>query len=218
MINKIPAVFCFLMAAGLAMAGPSFAEKKDLPLPGRPASGGMDLVTALEQRKSTREYSPARISPEDLSAILWAANGVNRPGGKRTAPSAHGNQYIEIYVVADTGSYLYDSPDHRLKWVSDGDLRGKMARQAYISKASHILVLVADLDRVPGPLRTREEKLYWANATAGTIGQNVYLMASSRGIGTCIVAGLNEENIRQAFKLPGNLVPLYVMPLGYQRK
>jgi SagB-type dehydrogenase family enzyme len=218
MRNKVPAVLCGLMAAGFVLASPLSAEQKDLPLPVRPASVGMDLVTALEQRKSTREYSTARISSEDLSAILWAANGVNRPGGKRTAPSAYGNQYIEVYVVADAGSYLYDSSDHRLKWVSDGDLRGKMGRQGYVSKASHILVLVADLGRVPGPLRNREEKLYWANSTAGTIAQNIYLMAASRGIGTCIVAGLNEENIRQAFKLPGNLVPLYIMPLGYQQK
>ncbi len=216
--NKIPAGLCVLMAVILGLASPLFAEKKDLLLPGRPASAGMDLVTALEQRKSTREYSPAKISPEDLSAILWAANGVNRPGGKRTVPSAYGNQYIEVYVVADTGCYLYDSPDHRLKWVSDGDLRGNMAWQNYVAKASHILVLVADLDRVPGPLRNREEKLYWANSTAGTIAQNVYLMATPRGVGTCLVAGLNEENIRQAFKLTGNLVPLYIMPLGYQRK
>jgi nitroreductase len=214
----IIAVICLVAVGGLLIANPLHAERKILKLPDPPAIAKMDLVTALEKRQSTREYSDSKLSSEDLSAVLWAANGVNRPVGKRTSPSAHGKQYVEIYVVADTGSYLYDAAGHMLRGVADGDLRGKMGRQAYVSKASHILVLVADLDRVPGPMRSKEEKLYWANATAGTMAQNVYLMAAAKGIGTCIVAGLVEENVRQAIKLPGNMVPLYIMPLGYQRK
>ena len=91
----------------------------DISLPTRPSKSNVDIVTALEQRRTTREYSPARLSQEDLSAILWAANGVNRPDGKRTAPTAHGRQYIDIYVAADRGVYLYDAPGHKLVEVAD---------------------------------------------------------------------------------------------------
>ena len=98
-------------------------------LPARPAKSNVDIVAALEQRRTTREYAPATLSLEDLSAILWAANGVNRPDGKRTAPSAHGRQYIDIYVVADNGGYLYDANGHKLVEVTDRKVKDRVARQ-----------------------------------------------------------------------------------------
>lgn len=182
-------------------------------LPARPAKSNVDIVAALEQRRTTREYAPATLSLEDLSAILWAANGVNRPDGKRTAPSAHGRQYIDIYVVADNGGYLYDANGHKLIEVTDRKVKDRVARQGHIAKSSHVLVLMADLSRVPGS--TEDTKLWWAHSTAGTIAENVHLMAAARGIGTGIVAGIQVDEIRRALSLPMEAVPLYVMPLGY---
>jgi len=182
-------------------------------LPARPAKSNVDIVAALEQRRTTREYAPATLSLEDLSAILWAANGVNRPDGKRTAPSAHGRQYIDIYVVADNGGYLYDANGHKLVEVTDRKIKDRVARQGHIATSSHVLVLMADLSRVPGS--TEDTKLWWAHSTAGTIAENVHLMAAARGIGTGIVAGIKVDEIRRALSLPMEAVPLYVMPLGY---
>ena len=182
-------------------------------LPARPAKSNVDIVAALEQRRTTREYAPATLSLEDLSAILWAANGVNRPDGKRTAPSAHGRQYIDIYVVADNGGYLYDANGHKLVEVTDRKVKDRVARQGHIAASSHVLVLMADLSRVPGS--TEDTKLWWAHSTAGTIAENVHLMAAARGIGTGIVAGIKVDEIRRALSLPMEAVPLYVMPLGY---
>ena len=182
-------------------------------LPARPAKSNVDIVAALEQRRTTREYAPATLSLEDLSAILWAANGVNRPDGKRTAPSAHGRQYIDIYVVADNGGYLYDANGHKLVEVTDRKVKDRVARQGHIATSSHVLVLMADLSRVPGS--TEDTKLWWAHSTAGTIAENVHLMAAARGIGTGIVAGIKVDEIRRALSLPMEAVPLYVMPLGY---
>jgi len=182
-------------------------------LPARPAKSNVDIVAALEQRRTTREYAEATLSLEDLSAILWAANGVNRPDGKRTAPSAHGRQYIDIYVVADNGGYLYDANGHKLVEVTDRKVKDRVARQGRIATSSHVLVLMADLSRVPGS--TEDTKLWWAHSTAGTIAENVHLMAAARGIGTGIVAGIQVDEIRRALSLPMEAVPLYVMPLGY---
>jgi hypothetical protein len=37
---------------------------------------------------------------KDISDLLWAANGINRPeSGKRTAPSARNAQDIDVYAV-----------------------------------------------------------------------------------------------------------------------
>ena len=192
-------------------------ENKDIILPNRPSIANVDLVTALEKRKTTREYAARKLSVEDLSAILWAANGVNRPDGKRTSPSAHGKQYIDIYVVTDTGTYLYDPPDYKLKFISDFNSKEKLSAQGHVAKASHVFILVCNVDKLPGGSSGKETRS-WAHATAGHIAQNVYLMSAAKGIGTCMVAGIKEQNIREALGGSENLVPLYIMPLGYLKE
>ena len=205
--------FWILMILLGTIASATSGTAKDITLPSRPSKSNVDIVTALERRRTVREYSPAKLSLEDVSAILWAANGVNRADGKRTAPSAHGRQYIDIYVATDTGAYLYDAPGHTLLEITDQNVKERLARQAHIATASHVLVLAANPNKVPGP--AGDTRLYWAHSTAGTIAENVYLMAAALGVGTGIVAGIKADDIRTALNLAKDVVPLYVMPLGY---
>ncbi len=81
-----------------------------------------------------------------------------------------------------------------------------------------MLVLVADPRKFPGFFAGSEERLRWAHATAGAIAQNVYLMGAARGIGTCLVAGVDGDAIRKGLGLPAEAIPLYAMPLGYEEK
>ena len=189
-------------------------DAREIILPPHPSKSNVDTVTSLEQRRTTREYAAAKLSLEDLSAILWAANGVNRPDGKRTAPSAHGRQYIDIYVASDNGVCLYDAPGHKLIEVTGQNVKDRLARQGHVASSSHVLVLVADLSKVPGG-SAGDTKRYWAHSTAGAIAENVHLMAAARRIGTGIVAGIKVDEIRAALNLAKDVVPLYVMPLGY---
>ena len=91
-----------------------------------------------------------------------------------------------------------------------------MGQQAHVAAASHVLVLAADLARVPSP--DEATRLGWAHSTAGAIAENVHLMAAARGIGTGMVALIKTEEIRRALRLPGESVPLYVMPLGHLKR
>jgi SagB-type dehydrogenase family enzyme len=196
----------------------SGAGAKDISLPKRPAAVQSDLVNALENRKSVRDYTTARLNLQDLSAILWAANGVNRDYGRRTAPSAFGNEYIDIYVVSDEGAWRYDASAHRLKAAAPAGLKERLTGQRFVGRASHVLVLVADPGKYPGFFASGEERLRWAHATAGAIAQNVYLMSAARGVGTCLVAGIDEGAIRKGLGLAADAMPLYVMPLGYEER
>lgn len=193
------------------------ADQRDITLPRRPSAVGMDLFSALEKRKTTRDYTAARLAAQDLSAVLWAANGVNRPYEYRTAPSAFGNTYIDLYVAAEEGVYLYDASKHRLKLVTAKNAKGLLSGQRHVPAASHVLVLVADPEKLPSMI-SEETRLHWAHATAGAIAQNVYLACAARGIGTCFVGGVREKEIRAAFGLPEKVIPLYLMPLGYEKK
>jgi nitroreductase len=203
----------------ILLAFPVFgAGPKDISLPKRPAAVQSDLVNALENRKSVRDYTTARLNLQELSTILWAANGVNRDYGRRTAPSAFGNEYIDIYVVSDEGAWCYDASAHRLKAAAPAGLKARLTGQRFVGRASHVLVLVADPGRSPGFFASSEERLRWAHATAGAIAQNVYLMSAARGVGTCLVAGIDEGAIRKGLGLAADAMPLYVMPLGYEER
>lgn len=203
----------------LAASMPTFVfAAQVIELPKHPEKVGVDLVTALELRKTTREFAPGKLATEDLSAILWAANGVNRPDGKRTAPTAHGKQYIDIYLAGGDGIYLYDAPNHVLKLVKNGNEKTRLAHQKHVGEASYVLVLIADMTKMDKSFGNNETKLNFANATAGTIAQNVALMCAAKSIGTGVVASIEENYIRRALNLTKQQVPLYVMPLGYMKK
>ncbi len=187
----------------------------ELILPPRPASAGMDLIQALEARQSTRQFRAGKLGPADLSAILWAADGLNRVDGRRTAPSAHGRRYLDIFLVGDEGTYIYDAPGHKLILVNPANLKGELGSQAHAGAGSHLLVLVADLARMGGS-GEREYRFKNAAATAGCVAQNVYLMCAARGVGTVIMAGMRPEEIRRGLKLAPSQEPLYIMPLGHK--
>ncbi len=213
-LKQLVLLLPLILAASPALG----ADTKDIPLPARPQAVQSDLVSALEKRKSVREFRLEKLATADLSAILWAANGVNRDYGRRTAPSAFGNEYIDIYVVSDEGAWRYDATAHRLKAVAPAGLKSGLTGQRFVGRASHVLVLVADPGKFPGFFTSNEERLRWAHATTGAIAQNVYLMSAARGVGTCLVAGVEVEMIRKGLGLPAGALPLYVMPLGYEER
>ncbi|MDR2805282.1 MAG: nitroreductase family protein, partial [Dysgonamonadaceae bacterium] len=112
---------------------------------------GSNVMEALANRRSTREFSPEKLHLQDLSDLLWAANGVNRPDGRRTAATARNNQDIDVYVILEEGAYLYDAKAHTLVPVATGDHRGLIAdRQASIQEAPVCLLMVSDLSRFTG--------------------------------------------------------------------
>lgn len=188
-----------------------------ISLPPPPSRVGVDLATALQKRKTTRSFAARPLTPADLSALLWAGNGVNRPDEKRTAPSAHGLQYIELYVVSQDGVFHYDATAHRLEPVAGGDMRSRLSPQAHVGAAPDVLVIVGDLARLPGSPSDEALRRGWMHATAGTIAQNVALMAAAKGIGTGMVGGFDAPAVTSALHLTGTRTPLYLMPVGYLR-
>ena len=80
-------------------------------------------MQVLSERKSTREFGSGTLSPQTLSNLLWASFGINRPDGRRTAPSAMNWQEVSIYVVTPDGIFTYDAKDNALNPVLAGDFR-----------------------------------------------------------------------------------------------
>ena len=137
-------------------------------------------MEALAKRVTVRSFDTTDISTQQLSNLLWASFGVNRPDGRRTAPSANNKQEIDIYVLLKNGAYLYDAQNNKLVLVSSEDLRSQAADQRF-ADAPVQLIFVADLTKRGDS--SEEEKLRMANIDCGYISQNTYLYLHFRGIG-----------------------------------
>jgi len=186
-------VLALSAAAALAEAqGPIVLPKPD-------TQGGKPLLQALRERKSQREFDAKALSRQVLSNLLWAAYGVNRPDGRRTAPSAMNRQTVELYAVLGEGAYVYDAAHQQLLPVVAGDLRAATGTQEFAGQAPLDLVYVADYAKMGTSPET--EKALYAGAETGFIGQNVYLYCASEGLATVIRASVNREPLAKALKL-----------------
>ncbi len=182
-------------------------------LPEPQTSGGMPLMDALMQRKSTRAFDTRRLSEQVLANLLWAAWGINRPDGKRTAPSAMNRQEIDVYVVQEEGAYLYDAKENLLTRVAEGDLRAQAGSQDFVKTAPLNLVYVADLSKAGG--NSDEDKiLYYATAT-GCIVQNVYLFCASHGLVTVVRAFVDKALLGPSLGLRADQRIVLAQTVGY---
>ncbi|MBD3235931.1 MAG: SagB/ThcOx family dehydrogenase, partial [Candidatus Eisenbacteria bacterium] len=130
MKGPILGILCGLV---MILAAACAQEPADISLPSPRTSGGMPLRDALAQRQSTRSFSPAELSPQTLSDLLWAAAGINRPdAGKRTAPSARNWQEVSVYVVTAQGAYRYDAQANLLRAEVAADLRAATGKQSFV--------------------------------------------------------------------------------------
>lgn len=176
------------------------------------------LMQAFGNRQSGREFADEQLSLEDLSSLLWAANGVNRDNGKRTAPSAVNAQDIDVYVCMENGAYLYDARQNQLQRITTEDIRPAVAGNQQVA-APVFLVMIADLSRFPERLssdRSKSEPL--ANMDAGYVSQNICLYCAAANLVTVPRATMDKTALKQALKLTDNQLPILNNPVGYPKQ
>jgi SagB-type dehydrogenase family enzyme len=203
-----------LCAAVLCTLGQLVAQPLELP----PAqkSGGLPLMDALAKRATARAFDPAEISRQDLSNVLWAAFGINRPDGKRTAPSARDYQEAEIYVLLKQGVFVFDAAKHQLTQLSTEDARAAGGMQAFVKDAPVTLVLVADLAKMGSS--SNDDKKAYAYIDAGYISQNVYLYCASAGLATGVRAMVDRPALAAKLKLRADELIVVAQSIGRPAK
>jgi nitroreductase len=126
---------------------------------------------------------------------------------------------INIYIFSNIGIYLYDVEEEKLLLLSNKNAKKDIGAESGArgtKTASLVLLLTGDLSKLPDFL-SREVKINTAHATAGTIGQNIYLIANALGLGTRFVGSLSVKGIRGCLELSKDEIPLYIMPLGHKK-
>ena len=197
---------CLALGLFLLMA-PSYCPAQGGPdvikLPPPQTDGGKPLMQALKLRQSTRgNFGPdVKLSMQVISNLLWAADGVNRPDGHRTAPSAVDWQNIDIYVTTVDGLFLYDAPKHELKVLGKEDVRAVAGTQDFVKTAPLNLIYVADMARAKFGGKVMDTAEVWSFAGVGAIAQNVYLYCASENLACIIRAMVDAKKIAETLKL-----------------
>jgi nitroreductase len=185
---------------------------KDIQLPPPQTDGGRPLMQVLKDRKSTRDFRPDKLSAQTLSNLLWAGFGVNRPDGRRTAPSASNHQEIDIYVATADGLYVYDAKGNRLHAALHDDVREKTGIQPFVGNAPVNLVYVADLAKAGADSAERDMDVA---ADTGFIAENVYLFCASEGLATVVRGSIDRRALSSAMRLRSDQRIILAQTVGY---
>lgn len=204
------AVLCFAQESAAPAKIDPKAETVALPAPAK--TGGMPLMQALAERKTIRDYKPGELDAATLSEILYAANGVNRPDGKRTIPTAMNTQDLEVYVALPGAAYHYDAKANKLVRIEAGDFRADLiTRKDLAANSACILVYAADTTK------NRSPETKYSAIHVGEASQDVYLYAASKGLGTVSLGMYDEAGVRKVFKLDAKMNVILAQAVGFPK-
>jgi len=218
MLHRRPSFIALVVTVSILLATAAAGQELSaVKLPAPVTTGGKPLMDVLKARQSAREFAADKLSPQVLSNLLWAAWGINRPDGRRTAPSASNRQEIDIYVTLPEGAYRWDASTNTLHPVASADLRGSTGTQPFPATAPLNLVYVADTAKLNRP-GTDPQQMLNVGADAGFISENVYLFCASEGLATVVRASVPKEALAKALKLKEGQIVVLAQTVGYARK
>ena len=193
-----------------------------IQLPEPRHDGEVSVEYALQMRRSVRSYKDEPLDIADISQILWSAQGITRPRGFRTAPSAGALYPLELYVIAGNiislppAIYRYKPDGHLLLKIKSGDHRSELSRaalrQSSIKKAPAVLLFCAVYDRITGKYGQRG--IRYAHMEVGHAAQNACLQAIALGLNTVVIGAFRDAEVKKIADLAAAEQPQYFVPIG----
>jgi len=212
-VTRRQANAALLAASALAVIPAALFAQDVRVLPAPRKELGKPLMQALQLRRSIRAYSQRSLSEQVLSDLLWAAYGINRPSGERTAPYWRHVMVIDVYAAMADGVWLYDPKQHSLRQHLGVDIRGQTGTQDFVSTAPLNLVYVVHGERM-GNIEPEARRLY-GSVDAAFAGQNVYLYCASEGLATVFRGAVDYENLARAMRLGEGQFVAFAQTVGY---
>ncbi len=193
-----------------------------IPLPEPRYDSDFSIERSLLGRRSVREYSGESLTLDEVSQLLWAAQGITNESGHRTAPSAGGLYPLEIYIFAGNveelspGIYHYLPQGHELELIAEGDKRDELSEaalsQSWVKEGAMAIVITAIYERTTG--KYGERGVRYVHIEAGHVAQNICLQGVAMGLGLVTVGAFHDEDIIALLGGPAEEEPLYVIPIG----
>jgi nitroreductase len=250
-MNKlgIIALFGLALLATVVMAAPedssslkADASSQAIKLPEPRTDGGMTVEKALQERRSIRSFGKDGLTLNEVSQLLWAAQGVTDDKGHRTAPSAMARYPLQVYLLAGNvtglpaGVYHYSPQGHNLTIMAEGNMdeyyNATAGFEAWIKTAPAIFVITGNIssmnqmpglrpgNRTSGSNRTsgnqmpRQDPSQWVYIDAGAAAENLLLEVVSLDLASTYTAGFSVNKTEELLGLPSGEVPIGVLPVG----
>lgn len=150
----------------------------------------MELDKVLENRRSIRQFSSKKIPWNILSEVLDAAT---------LSPSSGNVQNFRLVIVT--------------KEDKKEQLAVASLKQNWIKAAPAIIVVCADYAIIKRLYEERYQELSLQNCTIAAY--NIMLKATSLGLATCYVSVFDADAVSRTLKLPDDVIPLIMIPIGY---
>ena len=217
-------LLAMLVAAHRHEGTGAIATEGAIKLPEPRHKSEISLEETLSRRRSVREYGTRALRPDEISQLLWAAQGITAPWGGRTAPSAGALYPLEIYLVVgdvhtlSPGLYHYDPRTHTLGLLREGDMRKSLSRaalgQAWVRKAQACVIIAAVVERTARKYRRRA--LRYVHMEVGCACQNIHLQCESLDLGTVAVGAFDDSEVARILGVGPK--PLLLMPVGPRKE
>ena len=222
---------------------PSKADtSKAIKLPEPRTDGGIAVEKAMKDRRSIRSFGKEGLTLDEVSQLLWAAQGVTDDKGHRTAPSAMAKYPLQVYLLAGdvtglpSGVYHYSPQGHNLTIIAQGKIdeyyNATAGFEAWIKTAPAIFVITGDLssmnqmpairmprnqtsrNQTPGNQMPGRDLSRWVYIEAGAAAENMLLEVVSMDLASTYTAGFNANKTTELLGLPTGEVPIGVLPVG----
>jgi SagB-type dehydrogenase family enzyme len=177
---------------------------------------GLPFMETLSIKASVLDWSDKELNLQDLSDLMWAANGLNRPQEKKyTASSAQNAHDVNIYVFMKDGVYIYDAEKHALNPVLNGDYRSQLLSPPPLSNPPIQLILISDSSSF---IMGSDDLKYELGAIdTGIVSQNISLFCAATGIKTRPRSSMDKEKIKKLLKLKDTQHVFLNHPIGYSK-
>lgn len=204
----------------------------------KPRRLDMPLTEVLQQRQTRRTFSDEPLSDLDMATILWAADGINRPNGRRTTPSALDWRETDIYLLKRNGIWRWVPEKNGLLFCDLSDLRDETFFAApYLKVAPVHIVYVSNRARTETLIsRLGEsvvEKLKHTNWTpekleemrtrsmildVGAKIQAVYMAAAAMDLSCVARTGFDARHVERILRLQKGESVVAIQTIGYHPK
>jgi SagB-type dehydrogenase family enzyme len=196
------------------------AEKlnKTIKLPEPKIIGKMSLEESIFRRRSERAFLPNNLALEQISQLLWAAQGItDKTWGFRAAPSSGSLYPLTLYIIKSDGVFKYVPDGHKLIQTSAEDVRPSLVRaslgQDFISQAPVVIVIAGNFRIVEAEYGQRSYR--YLNMEIGHAAENIHLEAVALGLASVPVGAFWDDVVGKTLGLPDTQDPFYIIPVGY---